>query len=173
MVKDQAFDIDSVGEQDIQRFNISGVPAAVGTYKHVTASKPSDKAVNLEISGMLPLSEEGEVVGESVKEQTIVAITNIATAIQGAASHFEKELSLKEALQLVTSTMVLLDDMSNFSQVNEAYVQAHMPLACRAAFAAKELPLAAKGVKIEIRASAFLPMGEKTDKLIKKLNGKE
>jgi hypothetical protein len=48
--------------------------------------------------------------------------------------------------------------MSDFKQVNKAYVDESVPLACRAAFAVKELPLASKGVKVEIKANAIIPL---------------
>jgi enamine deaminase RidA (YjgF/YER057c/UK114 family) len=178
MAEKKIKDLDSVGNENILRFNIKGLAPTIGTQKHVTAIKLCGRGVNFEISGMLALDENGEVTGETVKEQAIIIVANIATAIQGAASHYEKELSLAEALNYITTTTIQLKEMNDFCEVNEAYIHTHMPGACRATYAVKELPLANKGTKVQIQASAFLPLGdkkekklEKTDELLEKLRG--
>lgn len=155
-------DLETVGDGFIERFNVVGLAPAVGAFKHITAkrygSQKEPLAFELEISGMLPLDEEGVLVGNDCGEQTSRVIGNIATAIMEAGTHYGLNLSPEEALEHVTSTMVLLEDMANFGEVNSAYVRKGMPLACRAAFAVRELPLHDKGVMVEIRANALLPV---------------
>jgi len=152
----KAENLEKAGKGTIERFNIAELAPAVGAYKHITSTDYGTGRM-LNISGMLALDKEGRVIGENCLEQTKQVIENIRTAIKNAASHYSLEIDDEDALSYITDTLVLLNDMANFSQVNQAYEECGMPLACRAAFAAKELPLEAKGVLIEIRANAFLP----------------
>ncbi|MCX6707497.1 MAG: Rid family hydrolase [Candidatus Woesearchaeota archaeon] len=162
MVETSIADLESVADRLIERYNIPGLAPAVREYKHVTAkrigSASDPTAYELNISGMLALNGLGELVGEDCKGQTLKIINNIATAISHASAHYGLQLSKEDALKHVTDTIVLLKDMGHFPQVNEAYRDGGMPLACRAAFAVKDLPLSAKGVLVEIRANAYLPV---------------
>jgi enamine deaminase RidA (YjgF/YER057c/UK114 family) len=147
----------------IERFNVVGLPAAVGAYRHVAATRHSNGYL-LEISGMLGMDKDGDVIGmqegeQSALYQTNLIINNIATAITAAAAHYGIGLTREEALARVTSSLVLLQtDMTDFALVNAAYRQSGMPDTARAAFAVKELPLASKGICVEIRANAFVPL---------------
>lgn len=159
---DKIIDIESSHNGIIDRFNVQGLAPAVGAYKYVCAKHYND-IIELEISGMLPLDEKGVVASDDFILQTEKVLDNIAKVIIASAEHYfyprKSSVTNKEqALQCVTSTLVLMSDMTDFSKVNEVYKSSGMPLTCRAAFAAKELPLAAKGVKIEIRANAIISL---------------
>jgi hypothetical protein len=162
MLKDQTFDQELSTGGLFESYNVEGLPLPVGNYKHVTAIKfgtnYSAHGYELRISGMLPLNERADVVGEDCLEQTRKIIDNIALVIIGAASRYNIELTKREALSCITDTLVLLSDMSDFKLVNQAYSDERVPSICRAAFAVKELPLASKGVRVEIRANALLSL---------------
>ncbi len=161
MDNNHVLDLDIVDGGLIERFNVRGLAPAVGMYKHVTAkrhgSSDNPMAWDLEISGMLALDETGKVTGSTCFDQVMSIIENITLAIVRSAAHFGKELSEEQARNHVTSTMVLLSDMDDFGRVNEAFKQGGLPMACRAAFAAGELPLKDKGILVEIRVNACIP----------------
>lgn len=162
MVDRYVKDLESRADGAIQSYNIVGLAPAVGQYKHVAATRIGteidEMGYLLEISGMLALDENSNVVGTDCKTQTEKIIDNLAQAISGAGRHHGRIIDKKEALEYVTSTMVLLKDMKDFSAINEVYKNSGIPNTCRAAFAAQDLPLSAKGVVVEIRANAYLPV---------------
>ena len=159
-------DLENIADGLIQRYNITGLAGAVGMYKHVTAKRIGTQdqptAYELVISGMLALDPKGELVGPGdYKAQTRQIMDNIALAITRAARFHGLEMTIDQALSYVTDTNVMLaemgDGMANFRAVNEAYKEGGMPAAARVAAGGYELPLAAKGVLVEIRANAVIP----------------
>ena len=149
-------DLETVNNGLIERFNVSCLAPAIGAYKHIVSKKMSNDTYELEISGLLSLDENGNFVSGDCKEQTLVIFNNLSDAIVCAAKHYNITLDKKQALNYVTSTLVLLDNMGDFPLVNQAYEESGMPFTCRAAFAVKELPLAAKGALVEIRVNVML-----------------
>ncbi|MGV8161705.1 MAG: RidA family protein [Candidatus Nanoarchaeia archaeon] len=162
MVKEIILDFESAAGGLIERYNIEGLAPAVGAYTHVTAIRRgtnyTSHAYELRISGMLPINEHVEVIGDDCFTQTKKIIDNIALAIISAATRYGLDFSKEQALNHILDTTVFLNYMTDFKQVNDAYIEEKMPLCCRAAFAVKELPLTHKGVKVEIRANALIPI---------------
>ena len=64
------------------------------------------------VSGQLGLVD-GKLTSEDVVEQTRVALTNMKNILEGSGS----------SLDNVLKCTVLLDDISNFSKVNEVYLK--------------------------------------------------
>lgn len=98
-------------------------------------------------SGQIGFAHDGVLVDGGVMAQVTQAIRNIAALLdtQGAK------------LTDVVKTLVLLVDISDFPDMNEAYAAAfgdHRP--ARSAFAVNALPA---GALVEIEAWAFKPLG--------------
>ncbi len=113
------------------------VPAPIGPYSHAVRA---DGLVF--ISGQLPVTPDGSVVEGGIKEQASQALENLKTILRGA------ELTLEH----VVKTTVYLDNIADFSVVNEVYGE-FFPEAppARACVQVAALP---KGVLIEIEAVA-------------------
>jgi 2-iminobutanoate/2-iminopropanoate deaminase len=93
------------------------------------------------VSGQLGLVD-GKLVSDDVQEQTTVALNNMVNILKNSGSSPEN----------VLKCTVLLDDISNFSKVNEVYLKFFpKDQPARAAFAVKALP--ANG-KVEIECIA-------------------
>jgi 2-iminobutanoate/2-iminopropanoate deaminase len=113
-------------------------PAPVGPYSQ--AIKAS--GTMLFISGQIPFDTEGNMVGETVAEQTKKVIENI------------KAILVSQGLSLnnVVKTTVLMTDLGKFGEMNEVYgsfFDESKP--ARATFEVSRLP---KDVQIEIEAIA-------------------
>ena len=117
-----------------------GAPAAVGPYSHAVRSGGL-----LFCSGQLALDpESGELVGDSLGEQTQRCLENLAVVCAAAGTH------LHEAVRLT----VYVTDMEAFGEVNDAY-ESHFagdPPA-RVTVGVAALPL---GAKVEIDAIVAL-----------------
>ena len=96
------------------------------------------------ISGQLPLSAAGEVVGTTIEEQTEQVLTNIRIILEAAGSRMEK---------LVKTTVFLAshDDFVAMNGVYKKHVGAVPP--ARSTVAVKDFP---RGVRLEIDAIAHL-----------------
>ena len=114
-------------------------PAALGPY-----SQAIEHNGMLFISGQVPIDPAtGKVVDGGITEQTEQVMKNIAAILKVAGYSFEH----------VVKSTCLLNDMSNFAEMNGVYgkyYSVHPP--ARAAFAVKELPL---GVMVEIETIAL------------------
>lgn len=96
-------------------------------------------------SGQLGLADGNLVDG--LTAQVTQAVSNVASMLNSEGA----------ALHNVVKTTVLLTDMGDYAEMNEAYVAAfggHRP--ARTAFATAGLPL---GALVEIEAWAFFPPG--------------
>jgi len=153
---DNITDLEIIDNSLIERFNVTCLSPAIGTYKHVCSKRIGTNIFELEISGLLSLNNKGEFVSGDCKEQTLIIIDNLIKTIICSASHYNINLTKEEAINHITNTIVLLNKMEDFPLVNEAYKEAGMPFTCRAAFSVKELPLTNKGALIEIRANALI-----------------
>ena len=96
------------------------------------------------VSGQLPLSAAGEVVGTTIEEQTEQVLTNIRIILEAAGSRMEK---------LVKTTVFLAshDDFVAMNGVYKKHVGAVPP--ARSTVAVKDFP---RGVRLEIDAIAHL-----------------
>ena len=113
-------------------------PKAIGPYSQAVKANGF-----VFCSGQISINPEtGEIVGNSVKEQTEQVLKNLFAVLEAAGSDYSK----------VVKTTVFLADMSTFGEMSEVYEKmfnGHKP--ARAAVAVKTLP---KNVLVEIEAVA-------------------
>lgn len=112
-------------------------PAAIGPYSQAIKANGF-----LFISGQIPLTPNGELVGDDIKTQTNQVLKNLKSILK------EADLSLKDTVK----TTIFLKNMDDFSVVNEIYAQAfgeHKP--ARSTIEISKLP---KDVLIEIELIA-------------------
>ena len=112
-------------------------PAAIGPYSQAIKANGF-----LFISGQIPLTPNGELVGDDIKTQTKQVLKNLKAILK------EADLSLKDTVR----TTIFLKNMDDFSVVNEIYAQAfkeHKP--ARSTIEISKLP---KDVLIEIELIA-------------------
>lgn len=96
------------------------------------------------VSGQIPLKPDGTLAGEDIRSQTRQSILNIKAILE----------SFGATLDNVVKTTVLLNDLENFSAMNEIYNEffgSSRP--ARAAYQVARLP---KDVLIEIEAIAVI-----------------
>jgi 2-iminobutanoate/2-iminopropanoate deaminase len=96
------------------------------------------------VSGQLPLSPGGEVVGATIEEQTEQVLTNIRMILEASGTRMDK---------LVKTTVFLVshDDFAAMNSVYKKHVGAVPP--ARSTVAVKDFP---RGVRIEIDAIAHV-----------------
>ena len=112
-------------------------PAAIGPYSQAMISGNF-----LFVSGQTPLDPgNGQIVGESVTEQTEQVCKNISALLKAAGSSIEK----------VVKTTCFLTDMNDFAAFNEIYAKYFPGRPARSTFAVKQLP---KNALVEIEAIA-------------------
>ncbi|MBH0231284.1 RidA family protein [Halobacillus yeomjeoni] len=113
-------------------------PAAIGPY-----SQAADLGNLLIISGQIPLDPETmEFVSDEVEQQTHQVMKNLGAILKEAGLSFKN----------LAKTTIYLDDMNDFSVVNEVYAgYLSEPYPARAAVEVGKLP---KGAKVEIEAIA-------------------
>ncbi|KAJ6509503.1 Endoribonuclease L-PSP [Mycena vitilis] len=93
------------------------------------------------LSGQTPTDKTGKVVEGGIKEHTAQCISNLGSVLAAAGSSWEKVVKV-----------VYLDDMSNFSLMNEVYEKLlPNPKPARTCIQAAKLP---NGVDVEIEAIA-------------------
>jgi len=113
-------------------------PKAIATY-----SQAIEVNGFLFISGQIPINPEtGKFIDGDIKEQTDQVLKNIGAILESAGYSYKD----------VIKTTCILSDISNYSQMNEIYLNYFYTASpARAAFAVKGLPLNAL---IEIEAIA-------------------
>ena len=96
------------------------------------------------VSGQLPLSAAGEVVGATIEEQTEQVMTNLRVIIEASGSRMDK---------LVKTTVFLAshDDFAAMNAVYKKHVGTVPP--ARSTVAVKDFP---RGVRLEIDAIAHV-----------------
>ncbi|WP_303973454.1 RidA family protein [Streptococcus merionis] len=113
-------------------------PSAIGPYVQ-------GKVVGnlLFMSGQVPLCPEtGEVVGETIEEQTEQVLKNIAAILEAAGTDFDH----------VVKTTCFLRDMNDFAAFNDVYATAFkVDFPARSAVEVARLP---RDVKVEIEVIA-------------------
>ncbi len=125
-----------------ETINAEGAPAAAGPYVHAVRSNGL-----IFCSGQIALDPAtGELVGESVEEQTERCLENLKIVCAAAGA------TLADAVRMT----VYLTDIGDWPKVNEVYARAFEggdPPA-RTAYAVAALP---KGAQVEIDAIVALP----------------
>lgn len=123
----------------VETIHTDKAPKAIGPY--VQAKKVGNF---LFASGQVPLSPEtGEIVGETIEEQTQQVLKNIAAILEEAGTDFDH----------VVKTTCFLSDMNDFVAFNEVYktaFKAEFP--ARSAVEVARLP---RDVKVEIEVIAY------------------
>ena len=96
------------------------------------------------VSGQLPLSPGGEVVGVTIEEQTEQVFRNLKAILDASGSGLDK----------IVKTTVFLVDFADFGAMNEVYRKhvCDVPPA-RSTVAVKEFP---RGARVEIEAIGSL-----------------
>lgn len=124
----------------IKKIHTDKAPAAIGPYVQ-------GKVVGnmLFASGQVPLSPEtGEIVGETIQEQTQQVLKNIGAILDVAGTDFDH----------VIKTTCFLSDMNDFVAFNEVYATAFSAdFPARSAVEVARLP---KDVKVEIEVIAAI-----------------
>ena len=116
-------------------------PAAIGPYSQGIVAGGSFVFT----AGQLPMDPQtGEIVGQNISEQTQQALKNVKAVLEAAGS----------SLQKVVKCTVFLQNMSDFSGMNEVYAQyfKNDPPA-RSAVEVAQVP---KGALVEIEAVALV-----------------
>jgi len=120
--------------------NSNKAPAPIGPYSHSVMSEGK----LLFISGQIPFDKDGNLAGDDIVSQTHQAIKNIKAIVEEANGK----------LTDVVKTTVLLNDMANFTKMNEVYEKYFSESKpARAAYQVVRLP---KDVLVEIEAIACL-----------------
>jgi len=113
-------------------------PGAVGPYSQAL------KFGNIiHTSGQLPINPETKEMPESIEEQTRQSLLNVKAIL--ASEGYE--------MSDIVKTLVLLDDINEFGQMNGVYAEFfEQPYPARSAFEVAKLPL---GAKVEIEVIAY------------------
>ncbi|HOO77403.1 MAG TPA: Rid family detoxifying hydrolase [bacterium] len=116
----------------------SAAPAAGGPYSQ--AVKAGDLIF---VSGQIPLSPEGEPVGEGIEEETVRVLENLKAVLAAAGAGLED----------VVKTTCFLKNMDDFAQFNRVYARFFpAPFPARACVEVSRLP---KGALVEVSAIAL------------------
>lgn len=126
----------------IQAIATDKAPAAIGPY---SAGVVASATRAIHVSGQLPVDPAtGELAGEDAASQTRQSLANVKSVLEAAGA----------TMADVAEVTVLLDDIEDFTAMNEVYGEFfEAPYPSRAAFAVDALP---KGAKVEIKAVAYL-----------------
>ena len=121
----------------MQKIYTKNAPEAIGPYSQAV------KVGNfIYTSGQIALTPDGEFLDEDVKTQTKQVCENLKAILEAAGCKLEN----------VVKTTIFLDDINNFTAVNEVYGEYFKHKPARSTVAVKELP---KGAKVEIECVAF------------------
>lgn len=115
-------------------------PAPIGPYSQGIKAQ----GTMIFVSGQIPFSPEGVLVGNDIIEQTHQSIKNVKAVLEQAGA----------ALDNVVKTTVLMKNMNDFVAMNKVYEEyfgASVP--ARAAYEVARLP---KDVMVEIEAIAVI-----------------
>lgn len=125
----------------MKKIHSNNAPKAIGPYVQANLLNGL-----LFASGQVPLSPEtGEVVGETIQEQTEQVLQNISAILQEAGTDFNH----------IVKTTCFLKNMDDFIAFNEVYSTAFIDtLPARSAVEVARLP---KDVLIEIEFIASIP----------------
>jgi len=122
----------------MQKIFTKKAPEAIGPYSQAI------KVGNfIYTSGQIALTPEGDFVDADVKTQTKQVCENLKAVLEAAGVKLEN----------VVKTTIFLDDINNFTDVNEIYGAYFDHKPARSTVAVKELP---KGAKVEIECVAVV-----------------
>jgi 2-iminobutanoate/2-iminopropanoate deaminase len=125
---------------ELKQIQTDGAPAAIGPYSQAIVVGNM-----VYTAGQIPLDPASmELVGEGIADQTKRVMQNLQAILEAAGA----------SLQSVVKTTVFLQDMSDFTSMNEIYASYfgdHKP--ARSTVQAARLP---KDVKVEIEAIAVI-----------------
>jgi len=133
--------LNKAGKTMRQVISTDKAPAAIGPYSQGIVAGGSFVFT----AGQLPMDPQtGEIVGQNISEQTQQALKNVKAVLEAAGS----------SLQKVVKCTVFLQNMSDFSGMNEVYAQyfENDPPA-RSAVEVAQVP---KGALVEIEAVALV-----------------
>ena len=123
----------------IKKIKTEKAPAAIGPYSQAIAAGDF-----VYTSGQIPLlPATGEIVGNTVAEQTEAVIQNLKEVLLAANSSLEK----------VVKTTCFLTDMKSFQEFNAVYEKHFTSQPARSCVEVSALP---KGVLVEIEAVAVM-----------------
>lgn len=113
-------------------------PGAIGPYAQ------AQKFGNIiHTSGQLPINPETKEMPATIEEQTEQALNNAKAILESEGYEMSD----------IVKTLVLLDDIEEFSRMNEVYAKFFSaPFPARSAFEVAKLPL---GAKVEIEVIAY------------------
>lgn len=111
----------------------NNAPSAIGPYSQAIVSGST-----VYTSGQIAIDPaNGQIVGETIEEQTHRVCQNVAALLEAAGSGLER----------VVKTVCFLADMNDFAAFNEIYAQYFTGKPARSCVAVKTLP---KNVLVEI-----------------------
>lgn len=121
------------------KIHTNNAPAAIGPYSQAITHQ------NLIFtSGQIPLDPEtGEIVGDTIKEQTEQALKNLGEVLKAGNSSF------KNAIKCTC----FLNDMKDFAAFNEVYTEYFTSNPARSCVAVKTLP---RNVLVEVECIAYI-----------------
>ncbi|QIV96317.1 2-iminobutanoate/2-iminopropanoate deaminase [Allofrancisella inopinata] len=121
------------------KINTVNAPQAIGAYEQAIVAGDF-----IYTSGQIGLKPDGNLIGESIKEQTIQVMENLKAVLEAAGSCLDK----------LVKVTIFIKDMDEFSVINEIYSSFfgdNYP--ARSCVEVSRLP---KDVRIEIEAVAML-----------------
>jgi 2-iminobutanoate/2-iminopropanoate deaminase len=123
----------------MKAIHTNNAPAAIGPY-----SQAIEVNGFIFASGQIPIDPKtGKFIEGGIKEQTMQALTNAGNILKEAGTD----------LNHVVKTTVYLDNMDNFTAMNEVYAGFFTkPFPARSAVAVKKLPMGAL-VEVEVLAA--------------------
>ena len=124
---------------EMKKVSTDNAPAAIGPYSQAIVCGGM-----VFTSGQIPLDPvSGQVVGETIEQQTEQVMKNLGAVLTAAGSSFEKAVK----------TTRFLADIADFAAFNGVYGKYFTEKPARSCVAVKDLP---KGVKVEVEVVAAL-----------------
>lgn len=124
---------------EMKKVSTDNAPAAIGPYSQAIVCSGM-----VFTSGQIPLDPvSGQVVGETIEQQTEQVMKNLGAVLTAAGSSFEKAVK----------TTCFLADIADFAAFNGVYGKYFTEKPARSCVAVKDLP---KGVKVEVEVVAAL-----------------
>jgi 2-iminobutanoate/2-iminopropanoate deaminase len=123
-----------------REINSDKIAKAIGPYSHSVMAEGKF----IFISGQIALDIDGNMKGDTVKEQTEKALSNLKLVVENAGGSIES----------IVKTTVLMKDLSHFTEMNTIYAEFFgNSKPARAAYEVSRLP---KDALIEIEAIAVI-----------------
>ena len=122
---------------EMKKVSTDNAPAAIGPYSQAIVCGGM-----VFTSGQIPLDPvSGQVVGETIEQQTEQVMKNLGAVLSAAGSGYEKAVK----------TTCFLADIKDFAVFNEVYGKTFTEKPARSCVAVKDLP---KGALVEVEAIA-------------------